>query len=85
MVVHCNWLFLQGHKCFPTFLLPLQLSMGTRNGKVRASLEKTFPFQNSDWEERGQIRKSIQITNVGEGKMHMHGKSSGSGGFKHPK
>lgn len=53
MVVHCNWLFLQGHECFPTFLLPLHLSEGTGKGKGRASLEKTFPLQNSKLGRKG--------------------------------
>lgn len=88
MVVHCNWLFLQGHECSPTFLLPLQISKGIGKGKARSSLERAFPsFQNPRLGGKGpnQIRKPIQITDLGEGEMHMHGKLSGPGGFKHPK
>lgn len=32
-VAHCNWLFLQGHACSPTFPLPLQISRETGKSK----------------------------------------------------
>lgn len=60
---------------------------GDSKGESKVPRWKRFSLLSRipDWEERDRMRKSVQIRDLGEGEMHMHGKLSGPGGLKLPK